>query len=390
MTIIINGAGIAGPTLAYWLAHFGFEPILVEKAPEPRTAGYVIDFWGVGYDIAEKMGLLPDVLRHGYRVESVRLVDRRGKTAAGFPVDVFRSSTGGRFTSLPRGELSAAVFRAIEGKVETVFSDGITGLEPHGDRMRVTFARGVPRECDLVIGADGLHSAVRRIVFGPQDQFERHLGYWVAAFEATGYRPRDELVYVTYARPGREVARFALHDDRTLFLFVFRSELAGPDPQAGGRETLHRVFGEAGWECPQILAELDACDSLYFDRVSQIRMDPWTEGRVALVGDAAFCASLLAGEGAGLAMAAAYVLAGELYRAEGDYRTAFTRYEQLLRPFILVKQRSAAKFASWFAPRTALGLVLRNFTTRLMSFPPVAEMMLAGLRDDIALPNYGR
>src|SRR5262249_47041619 len=163
----------------------------------------------------------------------------------------------------------------------------------------------------LVIGAGGIHSPVRGLVFGPESRFETDLGYRVAAFEADGYQPRDELVYLAYNEPGRLVARFAMRGEKTLFLFVFTTDhMSVPDPQelSEVKTTLCQVFGHAGWECPEILRKLDGASEVYFDGVSQIVMDHWSEGRVALIGDAAAAVSLLAGEGAGLAMVEAYVL----------------------------------------------------------------------------------
>src|SRR5262249_28717720 len=149
-----------------------------------------------------------------------------------------------------------------------------------------------------------LHSAVRALAFGPQQQFERQIQYYVAAFDMSGYRPRDELVYVSHAAPGRQVARFAERDDRTLFLFVFAADQMNGPPReglAGRKAALHRVFDNVAWECPEILEAMDDAQDIYFDRVSQIVMDRWSTGRVALIGDAAACVSLLAGEGTGLA-----------------------------------------------------------------------------------------
>ena len=207
---------------------------------------------------------------------------------------------GDDFTSLPRGDLAAAIYDTIDGKVDTIFGDSIAAIEEHGDGVHVSFEEAAPRDFDLVIGADGLHSNVRRLVFGPEENFERYLGCKVAACVVDGYRPRDELVYVTYNTPGRQVARFALRDDRTMFLFVFRAEHGSAE--LSPKHQLHKEFGDAGWECPSILAALDNVDDLYFDVVSQIRMDRWSRGRVLLIGDAAGCISLLGGEGTGLAM----------------------------------------------------------------------------------------
>lgn len=173
--MLISGIGVAGPALAHWLLRFGFRPTLVERAPRLRESGYVIDFWGAGFDVVERMGLLPDVLRAGYQVREVRFLDARGRPAARVDADVFSQTTGGRFTSLQRSALSAIVYRSIEGRAETLFGDSIAALAEDDDGVAVTFASGATRRFDLVIGADGLHSAVRALTFGPEAQFERYL-----------------------------------------------------------------------------------------------------------------------------------------------------------------------------------------------------------------------
>jgi len=390
MKVVINGAGVAGPTLAWWLARAGHEVLMVEEAPTLRSGGYVIDFWGVGYDVADRMGLVPRIRELGYQVEELRFVGDDGRRTGGFSVDVFGRLTEGRFTSLRRSDVSATIFGALEG-VETIFGDSIAGIEDSGDRVSVRFAHAEPRQADLVIGADGLHSRVREMVFGPEESFELFLGYHVAAFELEGYRPRDELVYVSHAAPGGQISRFSMRDDRTLFLFVFHDEHLASRPHTldERRAALRDVFSDVRWECPAILAAMEEVDDLYFDRVSQIRMEHWTRGRVALVGDAAACVSLLAGEGTGLAMTEAYVLAGELGASHGDTLAAFTRYESRLRDFLASKQASAAKFASSFAPRTRPGIAFRNMVTPLLRIPALADWFLGrDLKDDFALPDY--
>lgn len=395
MKVLIAGAGIAGPTLAYWLQQYGFIPTIVEQAHSLRTGGYVIDFWGAGFEIAGRMGLSPEILSHGYVVREVRVVDTTGKRVAGFPANAFTRMMGRGFISLPRGDLATCIFGAIAGRVETIFGDTIDRIAQSDANVTVRFASGQVRTFDLVVGADGLHSRTRGLVFGPERDYERYLGIKVAAFQVDGYRPRDELVYVMYSKVGRQVARFAMKDDRTMFLFTFADEEAsGPDDLAGQKALLQDRFGRCGWECPQILAALDGVTDLYFDRVSQIVMNQasgsWTKGRVALVGDAASCVSLLGGQGSALAMTAAYVLAGELHTANGDHVRAFARYEQLLGPFIAGKQRAARRFAGGFAPNSRLALFLRNQLFQVLSMPWVANLTAGrGFRDKIALPEYG-
>jgi 2-polyprenyl-6-methoxyphenol hydroxylase-like FAD-dependent oxidoreductase len=391
-SVLISGIGIAGPTLAYWLGLYGFSSTLVEIAQHLRTGGYVIDFWGRGFDVAEKMGILPVIKREGYDIKELRIVGANGRRIGGFDADVVRSATLGRYVSIPRGELAKIIYQKIEGSCETIFGDSVTKIEQSADHVRVSFQRTAPRDFDIVVGTDGLHSVVRKLVFGEEDRFEKYLGYGVAAFAVNGYRPRDENVYVTYSVPGKQVARFAMRNDRTMFLFVFtdnQGRRIDPQDTNAHKDALRAEFEQAGWECPQILAAMESCNDLYFDRVSQIRMDEWSQGRVGLIGDAAFCPSLFAGQGAALAMVAAYVLAGELSRMGSQPQEAFERYEERLHPFIADKQKAAVQFSGSFAPKTRLGLFFRNQVTKAFRLPFIAKLAIGpSLLDRIDLPVY--
>jgi 2-polyprenyl-6-methoxyphenol hydroxylase-like FAD-dependent oxidoreductase len=390
MRVAISGAGVAGAALAHWLHRTGHTPTLIEKAPRFRTGGYMIDFWGVGYQVAKRMGIEDAVRAAGYEIQRLHSVGSRGEVKADVDVEVFRRMLGDDFTSLPRGDLAAAIYSTIEGNVETIFGDSIAAVDEHNDGVGLTFDRGAPRDFDLVIGADGLHSNVRRLVFGPDADFEHYLGCKVAACVVDGYRPRDELVYVMYAAPGRQLARCALRGDRTMFLFIFRG--AHDDAGVPPKDQLRNEFGDAGWEAREILATLDdglVGDELYFDVVSQIRMDRWSRGRVLLIGDAAGCISLLGGEGTGLAITEAYVLAGELARAGADHHRAFEAYEARLRPFIRSKQSGAAKNIPFFATKTRFGLWFRIMAMRTMNFGPLARLFAGTVLDDFELPDYG-
>jgi 2-polyprenyl-6-methoxyphenol hydroxylase-like FAD-dependent oxidoreductase len=389
-TVLISGIGIAGPTLAYWLRAAGYEPTLVERAPALREGGYVIDFWGLGYDIAERMGLIEDIDRIGYHVREVRVVGDRGQRVTGFGTSVLDELTAGRFVTVPRSGLSRLLFEKARNGAETLFDDEIVDLREEDGGVRVRFKQAAERRFDLVIGADGLHSDVRRLAFGPQDQFEKRLGNAVAALEVRGYRPRDEDVYLMYGWPGRMVGRFTQHDDRTLLLFIFATN-GRPLPAALDRQKamLREIYREGKWEIPQILGELDGAPELYFDSVSQIRMNRWSKGRVALVGDAAFCVSLLAGQGSALAMISAYVLAGELLRADGKYEVAFKNYEAILRSYVHKKQKGAERLAGAFAPKTAWGLWFRNRVIGAFAIPGLARVAVGrDIVDTLRLPEY--
>ena len=389
-TVLIAGAGIAGPALAFWLKAAGFEPTLMERANGLRSGGYVIDFWGLGYDIAERMALIAEIGRLGYRVRETQIVDDAGRRIAGFGTRVFSELTGGRYVTLQRSDLSRLLFEKVSGRIETIFGEEIVAFDELADAVRVELKGAGERRFDLLIGADGLHSAVRALAFGPQSRFEKELGYAVAAFEIGGFRPRDENVYVIYGQPGRLGGRFTLRDDRTLFLLVFAAQDARlPATRDAQEAMLREVYGGAGWDCPRMLAELPRAHELYLDRVSQIRMPGWSRGRVALVGDAAFCVSLLAGQGSALAMISAYVLAGELAAAHGDHRRAFAQYEARLRSYIGAKQRGAERFAGAFAPKTRMGLHIRNLVIKAFAIPGLARFAVGrDIADSIQLPHY--
>ncbi len=391
MRIAINGCGIAGPTLAWWLRHYGHEPVLLERAEVLRPGGYLIDFWGTGYDVAERMGLLPALEVQAYHMKHLRTVTARGKTTSSINAAVFDRVTGGRYFSIARSALSAGIFRACDG-IEARFGTEIIEITDHGDRVTVGLSTGASETFDLVVGADGLHSRVRSLVFGPQDQFERRLGFLVAAFTLGGYRPRDELTAVSHTLPGRYLSRVSLRDDRTLFLMVAADSYLRSEPSDAGaiQRELIDIFTNTGWESDAIVARIAEADDLYFDRASQIRMPHWCKGRVALIGDAAAAPSLLAGEGASLGMTEARVLAGELARSGDDVAAAFRGYEGQLKSLLTRKQDAALRFTGYFAPKSWVGLIARDVMANIASVPVLAKWMFAGaFRDNLELPDYG-
>jgi 2-polyprenyl-6-methoxyphenol hydroxylase-like FAD-dependent oxidoreductase len=390
MRVAINGMGIAGPTLAYWLRRSGHEPVIFERAPAVRSGGYLIDFWGLGYEIAERMGIISTLRERSYQMERLRMVDRTGREQAHMDLTPLYEAHRDRFISLARNDLAVVIAGACQG-IPVHFNESISAIARDGADAIVTLSDGRQDRFDLIVGADGLHSQVRALAFGPEAQFERFLDCYVAAFRVRGYPHRDELTFVSHTVRGRQAARVSLRDDETLVQLVCRAEFIGANRRRHGdpRRALRQAYGEMGWEVPELLDAMDAADDIYFDRVSQIHLPHWSANGVALVGDAAACPSLLAGEGTGLGMLEAYVLAGELHRADGDYARALAAYESRLQTFLSAKQKGAFWFRGFFAPQTTLGLMVRNLAVRAFALPWLGKPFWArSLHDDFTLPDY--
>jgi 2-polyprenyl-6-methoxyphenol hydroxylase-like FAD-dependent oxidoreductase len=390
--VLISGAGIAGCCLAWWLDRYGYEVTLVEQAAEPRRGGYVIDFWGLGFDVAERMGLIDTLRGADLDIHQFLVVDERGKRITGIDQGALQQMTGGRLLSLQRSTLALSLYDAVRDRIAVRLNDSVDELHDDGGGVDVKLRGGDTGRYDLVFGADGLHSAVRRLTVGPQEQFERYLGYRVAAFSAPNYPHRSPHAYVTFARPGRQIWRVTLNDDVCVFLLL----VAEPNPKAfpqndiaSQKRVLRQLFADVGWEGGEVLGALDKANDLYFDRVSQIDVLHWSKDRVALLGDACACPSLLAGEGSSMAMAEAYTLAGELHTAEGDHVRAFQAYEDRLRPYVERKQKGARGFAGSFVPKTAGGLWLRNLAFEVTTRLHLSRILFgAQLSDPLKLANY--
>ncbi len=296
---------------------------------------------------------------------------------------------------MARADIAAAIHALVDGQVDTLSGDSIATIDDDDDdgaSMRVGFEHAPAREVDLVIGADGLRSRVRRIAFGPDTDFEYPMSCHVASFEVAGYRPRTDNLYVARTAPGRYIARLPVRENRTLFFMLLRDAylpVPVPGSEPGRKAALNTAFADMGWECPAILSALEHVDGIYFDSISQIRLQAWTKGRVALVGDAAACPSLIAGEGAGFALAAAYVLAGEIHTHGADLDAALAHYQARIQPYAARRQKYAESLVPSFVPRTAHGLVARDFATLLMRLPVFPRLLMGRyFRDEMALPDY--
>ena len=388
MRVLIVGAGIAGPTLAYWLLRADHEPTLVESAPELRRGGYLVDFWGAGFDVAERMGIVPELRSRGYVFREARAVDRDGRRIASIKPSAIMGS-GERYVSIARSDLAAVIYEALAGRVELILDDTVRALSDDGERVRVEFVNGRARDFDLVVGADGLHSLVRRLAFGPDERFEKYLGIVISAFEAQGYPQRDELIAMMFAGVGFQAVRLSLGGDVTLCLLSVRYQGTVPtDDRVAQQALLRASLVDKGWETTAMLDLMPEASTFYFDAVSQIRMPSWSRGRVALVGDAAACPSFLAGQGSALAMVESYTLAAELARSR-DHRAAFARYEQRLAPLLRGKQDAARGLGLAFAPNSKLQLMLRNTAMRMMSLPKAADLLMGrSFKDAVELPQF--
>ncbi|WP_410569135.1 FAD-dependent monooxygenase [Amycolatopsis sp. cmx-4-61] len=365
--VLISGASVAGPALACWLHRHGFTPTVVERAPELRDGGYAVDFRGASLRVLDRMGLLGAVEAAATRMGAVTYVD-----SADRPLVVTPPTYQSGELEILRGDLARILYDATKDDVEYVFGDSITGIGEHGDGVTVTFARTEPREFDLVIGADGLHSTVRSLAFGDETRFRRDLGYHVAICTVPNHLGLDRAGRF-HNEPNRTVGVYSARDNtEAKALFWFGS--AGLDYDHRDVEQQRRIveetFRDVGWETPTLLKAMREAPDFYFDSASQIRLDAYSRGRVALVGDAAYCAAPLSGMGTSLAIVGAYVLAGELAAAGGDHTTAFGAYTAEMRGFVDACQKLGQGNGKWFVPPTRAWLKFRNLNYRLLPYLP--------------------
>jgi 2-polyprenyl-6-methoxyphenol hydroxylase-like FAD-dependent oxidoreductase len=362
--VLISGAGVAGPTLAYWLGRNGFQVTVIERSAGLRSSGNPVDVRGPALPVADAMGIVPQLRAAATRATAMRVVDATGRQVA--RVRMRGDGGAGPEVELPRGDLAAVLYRAAREHAEVVFDDTITGLRQDSGGVEVTFDRSAPRRFDLVVGADGLHSTVRRLAFGPESRYIRHVGLYVATLPlGQAAEPLDEVVL--FNTPGRLVS---VHPGRgdALAAFIFRGP-AVPDldyrDTARHRQLVTDAYAGAGWRVPELLERVRDTDDLYFDAVSRVRLPAWSTGRVTLVGDAASCVSLL-GDGSSLAMAGAYALAMALATNRDRQDEALRRYERAHRARVRPKQRNIRFAAGLLVPKSGPGLAVRNLAARAM------------------------
>ncbi|HVV08854.1 FAD-dependent monooxygenase [Amycolatopsis sp.] len=370
--ILISGASIAGPTAAFWLNRRGFSTTVVERAPALRAGGQAVDFRGNQMDVLRRMGLLDEVRRHQTGMGPQLVLDESGKQVAAMPPEFISGEV-----EILRGDLNRILYDATKAGTEYVFGDWITSLTEVADGVEVTFAHGAPRKFDLVIGADGLHSGVRALAFGPEQQFRKDTGYHFAGFTAPNHLGLDRTGLI-YNVPARGIMVGSKPGNATVNVGLWFSEAGlGYDRRDVGQQKkiVRELYRGIGWEMPKLLDALDNADDLYFDTLCQMHLEHYTKGRVALVGDAGWGAGP-GGGGTGLAMMSAYVLAGELAAAGGDHTVAFPRYETEVRPAAEAGLKQAANAGPFLAPPTTVKIRRRNRSYKLLFRQPLLSLFL--------------
>ena len=364
-TVLVSGAGVAGPTLAHWLTRYGFQPTVVERSAGQRSSGNPVDVRGEAMDVAARMGVLPRLREVATSVSGLAFVTASGRRIGQVPA----GKPDGTEVEVPRAELAAILYDAAREQAEFVFDDSITALRQDADGVDVTFAKSPPRRFDLVIGADGLHSAVRRMAFGPESAYVRHLGMYVATLQL-GYRAADPGTVLMYNMPGRSVSVHPVNGN-AMAAFIFRgAAIPGLDNRdtAACKQIVLDAYRGGGWEVPGLLDRVRAADDLYFDSVSRVRLPAWSQGRVALLGDAASCMSLF-GNGSSLAITGAATLARALDATPDDHATAFRAYEAEHRVRVRPTQRGRLIAGALLVPATRAGITARDLAVRLLPRP---------------------
>ncbi|SFB41261.1 2-polyprenyl-6-methoxyphenol hydroxylase [Amycolatopsis marina] len=375
MRIVICGAGIAGLTLAIRVAELGGDVVLLERATGPRQQGYMIDFFGPGFDAAEAMGLLPALDNVAFHLDQATLIDERGRHRADIRP---RQFADGPLLNIMRPDLEQVLRERLPAEVDLRFGTGPSAVEDRGDGVRVTLEDGAELEADLLVGADGIHSTVRGLVFGPESLFLRYLGFHTAAFtfDSPGIHGAVRGRACMTDSIDRQMGFYALRDGAVAAFAVYRN----PDPElpADASAAVRDAFGGLGWVVPEAIEKRPASAEIYYDQVAQIHLPKWSKGRVALVGDAAYAVSLLAGQGASLGIAGAFVLADRLAKAP-TIPEALAEYEQVWRPVAEEKQRTGRGAARWFLPASTPQLWLRRAVLRMARLPVINRIVATTL-----------
>ncbi|GAA1363027.1 FAD-dependent monooxygenase [Catellatospora chokoriensis] len=392
-TVLISGASIAGPALAYWLHRHGFAVTVVERAPGIRPGGHAVDIRGVAKDVCARMGIMPQITRDRVHEEGFAWVDASGRRTSEMPATLAGGEGLVAEYEILRGDLADILYDLTRGDVEYRFGDRITALTDGADGVKVEFRGGRTEVYDLVVGADGVHSGVRALAFGPEERFIKQLGAYTAYFTMPAQADLDPHWFLMHGVPGGRCAGIRPENDRTAkAMLTFRAEGRVVDPRdvEAQKRLLAQVYAGDGWRVPAMLDAMWDAPDFYFDVVGQVHMPHWTSGRVALLGDAGYCASPISGLGTSLSLVGAYVLAGELAAAGGDHTIAYAAYEEQLRGYVTQCQKLPPGGVNGMLPMSAGAIRLRDLSTRVMTRRPFSRLLQiqAGKADAITLQSY--
>lgn len=394
-SVLITGASIAGPALGYWLDRYGFDVTVVERAEAIRSGGYPIDVRGPAVDVVERMGLLPQLRAAHIDTRKLRFVEPDKTLVATLIPESLVGGVIGHDIELPRGDLTSVLYELTRhGAARYRFNDSIEQLHDDGAGVDVRFKSGVAQRFDMVVGADGMHSNTRALVFGPEAPFSRYLGFCFNLFSMPNKLGLSHEA-ILCAEPGRSGGIYAVGDSPVVTAFLNFAAAEPPfhsnvDIGAQRRRTVE-IFANSGPIFRDLLAAMQHADDLFFDTVSQIHMPRWSSGRVVLAGDAAHAPSFLTGQGSSLALVGAYLLAGEL-AAHEQVEEAFLSYERMARPFVEANQALALrKGGSLLMPRTQEELEARNAALKAMEKSGGASErgdQSRQVHNALALPDY--
>ncbi|MEU0312951.1 FAD-dependent oxidoreductase [Nocardioides sp. NPDC006273] len=381
---VIVGAGIAGLGAALRLHQAGWDVLVVERTPQRRTGGYAVTFAGIGYDAAERMGILPELVRRHITPDRMDYMRPDGRIKFSVPGPTVRAMVGDRSLNVLRGDIEDVLFTALSNRasgqssntVQLRFGTTIHDVQQDPDGVDVTLEDGTVERADLLVGADGLHSATRRLVFGPEEDVRLDLNHMAGVFTLDtlpdGVEPG---VTTSLTDTGRTLAIVSTGPDQAVAFFGYRTERPMDELAHGPQVALPRAYGDMGWVAPAVLDQLTRAESVYFDTISQMVVDRWSRGRVVLLGDAAWCVTLFAGYGSSLAVAGADALGAALERHPDDMPTALREWEAQIRPEAERKQKLGRQVKGLYAPADPFRLWLRDLPLRLAAFRPVSALL---------------
>jgi 2-polyprenyl-6-methoxyphenol hydroxylase-like FAD-dependent oxidoreductase len=375
--VLISGAGIAGLTLGILLHRSGWEPLIIERDPAMRQEGYIIDVFGTGWDVAERIGIMDALKQVNYSLDNLAYFDKAGRPLVSVEMDNIKRAFKNKFLPLRRSDLERALFEKAQSEGLGVrFGTQIRSMSDNGSVVGVEFEDGVEDSFSLVFGADGVRSRTRQLVFGEEEQFVRFLGASVAAFH-TANRYGLKNTIMLFANSGRLVAVYPISEKVITTIYLFRNDSSAYIPQEKRLGLLHQNFRDAGGLCKTILDDLEPSIPIFLDSFTQILMPSWSKGRIVLLGDACGCLTMISGQGSHVAMGEAYVLARELERNDTAVTQSFLEYENFFKPLVRKKQDNASRllkivFLSTHAPQFLLRIGIKLiFGSPLINFMPL-------------------